>query len=146
MGFKFLGNLLSENCKITRVSSAQGGATSAVNSASVDMAGFRGVMFVASLGTPAADNIMNAAQSADDSSFADLEGSAVDVGTSDDVQWSDIYDPTYRYVGVEFVRGTSSTIEAVYAIQYDPRDLPVSNVTSGTINGVALVNPDEGTA
>lgn len=146
MGVKFDGNLLSENAKITRISGVAGAATTAVTPTAVDMSGYRGVIFLASLGTPAADNIMKAQQSADNSSFADLADSAVAVGASDDSQWIDIYDPEEQYVRPSIARGTSSTVEAVWAIQYDPRETPVSNVTSGTINGVALIRPEEGTA
>lgn len=146
MGSKLDGVLLSENVKITRLNGVQSAATSAVNAASVDMSGYRGVIFLASLGTPAADNIMKAQQSADDSSFADLADSAVNVGASDDSQWIDIYDPEERYIRPSIARGTSSTVEAIWAIQYDPRETPVSNVTAGTINGVALIRPAEGTA
>jgi hypothetical protein len=89
---------------------------------------------------------MKAQQSADNSSFADLEGSAVDVGASDDTQWIDIYDPEEQYVRPSIARGTTTVVDSIFAIQYDPKGAPVSNVTAGTINGVALVRPAEGTA
>jgi hypothetical protein len=145
MGINF-GALLSENVKITRLSGVVSTGTTAVNATAVDMTGYRGVLFVSSLTTPAADNIMKAQQSADNSSFADLEGSAVDVGASDDTQWIDIYDPEEQYVRPSIARGTTTVVDSIFAIQYDPKGAPVSNVTAGTINGVALVRPAEGTA
>lgn len=146
MGVKFDGVLLSENVKLTRISPAVSSGTTAVTPTAVDMSGYRGVMFLASLGTPAADNIMKAQQSQDNSSFADLEGTAIAVGASDDSQWLDIYDPEEQYVRPYITRGTGSTVESVWALQYDPRETPVSNVTAGTINGEAHIRPAEGTA
>lgn len=137
---------LSNSIKLTKVTDHTAAGTSAVNSGSVDMAGFEGVIFISSFGTAAAGNTVEAAQSTDDSSFADLEGSSVTSGTSDEDVWIDIYRPQERYVRAEFARGTSSTLESIWAIQYGARKQPVDNTTSGTIIGEASVSPSEGTA
>ena len=137
--------LLTENTKITKVADAATAATSDVTSASVDMQGWDGVVFLTSYGTAAADNAIHAEQSSDDSSFADLEGSEVDVGASDEDQFVDLHTPAERYVRCIGERGTSSALGDIWAIQYRGRDLPQSNVTSGTLNGKQLVRPAEGT-
>lgn len=138
---------LSGLVKITKVADHSPAATSAVNSAGVDMAGWEGVLFVTSFGTAAANNTVNAAQGADNGSdWEDLEGTSVVSGTSDEDVWIDVYRPTDRYVRLEAARGTSTTLESVWAIQYGPKKLPVDNTTSGTITGEAHVSPAEGTA
>lgn len=138
--------LLSGQIKITKVADHTAAGTTAVNSASVDMANYEGVLFVTSFGTAATDNSVNAAQSSDDSSFSDLEGTKTGATASDEDVWLDIYRPGDRYVRLEAVRTTSSTLESIYAIQYGAKKLPVSNILSGTIIGEAHVSPSEGTA
>ena len=138
---------LSSNVKITKVSDYADAATSAINSASVDMSGYTGVLFIASFGTAAANNTMNAAQGADDSAdWEDLTGTSVASGASDEDVWVDVYRPTDRYVRAEIARGTSTTLEAIWAIQYGPRKAPVDNTTTGTISGEVHASPAEGTA
>jgi hypothetical protein len=138
---------LSSKIKITKVKDHTADGTSAVNSDGVDMAGFEGVIFITSFGTAASGNTVNAAQGADNASdWVDLTGSSVTSGTSDEDVWIDINKPSDRYVRAEVARGTSSTLESIYAIQYGPKKLPVDNTTSGTIAGEAHVSVAEGTA
>lgn len=137
---------LSNRIKITKVADHTAAGTSAVNSTAVDMAGYEGVIFITSFGTAATDNSVNAAQSEDNSSFADLAGSKVGDTASDEDVWIDIYRPLERYVRLEAVRTTSSTLESIWAIQYGGRVQPVDNTTTGTIIGEAHVSPAEGTA
>lgn len=140
---------LSNQVKITKVKDHSAAATSGVDSDGVDMAGWDGVLFLTSFGTAAANNTLKAAQSSDNGSaddFSDLAGTSVASGTSDEDVWIDIYRPRKRYVRVTAARGTSSTLESIWAIQYRGRKAPVSNVVSGTIIGEAHVSPAEGTA
>ena len=138
--------LLSGQIKITKVADHTAAGTTAVNSASVDMANYEGVVFLTSFGTAATDNSVNVAQSSDDSTFDDLLGTKTGATASDEDVWLDIYRPSDRYVRLEAVRTTSSTLESIYAIQYGPKKLPVDNTTTGTIIGEAHVSPAEGTA
>jgi hypothetical protein len=110
------------------------------------MAGYEGVIFLTSFGTAAADNTAEVAQSTDDSSFADLLASQVTSGTSDEDVWIDVFRPQERYLRLQVARGTSSTLESIWAIQYGAREIPVDNTTSGTIAGEAHNSPIEGTA
>jgi hypothetical protein len=111
------------------------------------MAGYEGVLFLTSFGTAAANNTLLASQDvASGGSFTDLAGTSVASGTSDEDVWIDVFRPSKRYVRVEAARGTSSTLESIWAIQYGARKLPVDNTTTGTIAGEAHVSPAEGSA
>lgn len=146
MGIK---SLFAGAVKITKVQDHSTAATSAVTSDAVDMAGYEGVAFLSSFGTAAAANTVKLQQSSDNGSadgFSDIEGTSVSSGTTDEDVWVEIYRPTKRYVKAVFARGTSSTLESVWAFQYGARQEPVSNVVSGTIVGEYHAAPDEGTA
>lgn len=140
--------LLSENVKITKCADAAGAATTDVTGATIDMAGWDGVLFVTSYGTAAADNLIHVEQGAAStmSDAADLAGGEIDLsGASDEDQWIDLYQPRERYVRCIAVRGTSSTLENLWAIQYRGKSRPVTNLTSGTIYGKRVIRPAEGT-
>lgn len=128
---------LTEHVKITKVADHTTAGTGDVTCASVDMAadgGYDGVLFVTSYGTANANNILKAAGSADDSTFAEYATAAqVASGSSDEDVILDIQKPLQRYVKAVPERGTSSTLESVYAIQYRSRTRPVtSHGVSGT--------------
>ena len=139
---------LSQNVKITKVHAYEGAAGSDHYSDILDMAGWDGVVFLASIGTAAANNGVNAEQDTD-SAFGtdpqDLEGTKIlsDATQTDFVL--DIYRPTERYVRLQIIRGTSTTIEAVWAIQYQGRYMPVENDTAAQAHEVHA-SPAEGTA
>ena len=140
---------LSGRTKFIKVEDHTTAGTSAVESATVDMAqdgGYEGVVFLTSFGTAATDNTAEVAQSSDDSSFDDLVGSKVASGSSDEDVWIDVFRPQERYLRMQVARGTSSTLESIWAVLYNPRKVPVDNTTSGTIIGEAHNSPIEGTA
>lgn len=140
--------MLSKAVKITKVKDHSGAATSTITSDIIDMQGYEGVMFVTSFGTAAADNTITVQQNTANSAsgMADLAGTKVVSGTSDEDVWVDVYRPRERYLCLVAARGTSSTLESIYAIQYGARVQPVDNTTSGTIIGEAHASPAEGTA
>lgn len=139
-----LNNFL-KNCKITKVNARATSAGTAINTSSVDMAGFGGVVFIGQMDTANAGNSANVAQSADDTTFADLAGTAVVTGDDADSFAIDVKDPTDRYVRCEIDRsGANTAVGEIYAIQYDPRKAPVSQ--GATIDGETHVGPAEGTA
>ena len=120
-----------------------------MDSASVDMAGYEGVLFLTSFGTAATNNYISVQTSSDDGSvdtFTDLTGTKVGATASDEDVWVDVLRPRERYLRVHVELGTSSTVESIWAIQYGARKLPVDNTTTGTIIGEAWVSPAEGTA
>jgi len=140
---------LSNFVKITKVEDHTAAGTTDVDSASVDMAGYEGVLFLTSFGTAATNNYISAQQSSDDGSadaFADLTGTKIGATASDEDVWADIYRPRERYVRAHVELGTSSTVESIWAIQYGGRKQPVDNTTTGTIIGEAHVSVAEGTA
>lgn len=140
---------LSSRVKLIKVKDHSAAATTDVVSDFVDTAGYGGVLFLTSFGTAAANNTLKAQQAtaSDGSDAADLAGTSVTSGTSDEDVWLDLnLDGTNeRYLGVTAARGTSSTLESVWAILYNPRALPVDNTTTGTITGEFHQSTEEGT-
>jgi hypothetical protein len=141
------GNFSTRN-KLVKVQDHTAAGTTPVTSDIIDTQGYEGAFFFTSFGTAAANNNLKAQQGAasDLSDAADLEGSAVASGTSDEDVWIEVYRPRERYLRVVGTRGTSSTLESIWCILYNPRVLPVSNILSGTIVGEKNVSPAEGTA
>lgn len=138
---------LIHQIKLTKVSDHTAAGTTAVNSAAIDMAGYEGVLFITSFGTAAADNTVNLAESTTSGgTYSDLEGTSVASGTSDEDVYIDCYKPRKQFIRLEAARGTSSTLESIWAIQYGPRTMPVTNSVSGTIIGEAHQSPAAGTA
>lgn len=140
---------LSSRVKLIKIADHSTAAQTAVTSAAVNMAGYDGAMFFSSFGTAAADNTLKVQQSSDDGStdaYSDLEGTSVASGTSDEDVWIDVFRPTKQYLKLVAARGTSSTLESMWVILYNPRTMPVDNTTSGTIIGEVFATPAEGTA
>ena len=122
--------------------------TTSINGSTVDMADYEGVLFICKFSSPAANNTLKAqqGQASNLSDAADLLGSSVVTGASDEIVWIDLYKSQERYVRAVALRGTTTVIEWAVAIQYGPRVKPVSNALAGTIAGKALSSPAEGTA
>lgn len=140
---------LTNRVKLTKVADPSTSSTASVNTTILDMAGYEGIVFLTSLGTANATNVIKVQQDAANStaSMADLTGTSVTSGTSDEDVWVDVYRPEKRYVRAQIVRaGAASTLGDVWAVQYNPRTLPVDNTTSGTIAGEQHLRPVEGTA
>lgn len=140
---------LADKVVFTKIKDHSTANTGDVTSDSVDMQGYDGVVFCTSYGTAAADNLFHAEQSSDDGAvdtFTDITGSELDLaGASDEDQVLDIFRPEERYVRVVAQRGTSSTLESIWAIRYCLRDVPADNDTSGTIASKILIEPVAGT-
>lgn len=138
---------LSNKVKIESALATTAAGTTEIDGATIDTAGYEGVLFIAKWGTAAAGNFLQAQQGAASnlSDAADLEGTAVGVGASDEIVWLDLYRPRERYVRVQAERGTSSTLDWGVAIKYGARVTPVDNTTAGTIHGELAISPAEGT-
>jgi hypothetical protein len=136
------------NFKITKVHAAEGAAAADHYSDVVDMAGWDGAVFLVSIGSAASNNGANLEQDTA-SGFGtdpqDLEGTKIlSDGTQTDFVL-EVYRPTDRYVRCQVIRGTSTTIEAIWCIQYRGRKMPVDN--NGTYQAAEVhASPDEGTA
>ncbi len=137
---------LLEDIKLTKVADPAAAAITDVESTSLNMAGFDGVLFMTSYGTPAANNAIHAEHSDDDLTFEDIEGSEVDLGgASDEDQAIDIFRPTKPFVRCVGLRGTESTLGDIWAVQYRGRNAPNVNDLVGTIATNSLVSPISGT-
>ncbi len=142
---------LSNQIKITRVSDFVAAGTSNLDSASVDMANWEGVVFIAQIGVieSGAATSTTVEQSADDSSFAALLGSGITVADDDDTNCTvtDIFRPIDRYLRSSTKRATqNSTVDGIIAIQYGPRVLPTTNDSTTVISTEKFTSPAEGTA
>lgn len=138
---------LSKQVEIKSAAATTAAGTSEVDGATIDMEGYEGVLFIAKFGTAASGNTLQAQQGAASnlSDAADLEGTLVTVGASDELVYLDLVRPQERYVRIQAQRGTSSTLDWVVAIKYGARKLPVDNDTAGTIAGEVSISPAEGT-
>lgn len=122
---------LSDDIKITKIADHTTAGTGDVTSAEIDMAGYDGVMFITSYGTAAANNLVTL----HDSATTGTEAATVALktsGTSDEDVVLDVLHPQ-RFCKLVASRGTSSTLESIYAIQYQARNKPVTNTVSGTL-------------
>jgi len=134
-----------------KVSDVAAAATSAVT-AVVDLHEYPGAqefVFLASFGTAAADNTLKAGIGAasDSSDAADLVGTSVGVGASDEDVILSLRRPIGgRYLTVSALRGTSTTLENLWMIVcgYDGASALAS--VSGTRKAESHVSPVAGTA
>jgi hypothetical protein len=133
MSAEILNGYISENVKITKLADHTTAGTDAVTSAELDMAGFKHVMFCTSFGTAASGNLITMHQ-------GDVSGSVAATvalltsGTSDEDVILDVKNVVARYLKLVATRGTSSTLESIWAVQYGSDDKAVDNSTSGTGN------------
>jgi len=134
--------------KIQVVKAAQTVDTGAVNSDAIDMQGWNGVIFLACIHTANAGNYVNAAQGAleNGSDAADLEGTKITPTANREAIWLDVYKPGDRYVRLEIARGASTATGEVWAILYEGRLLPPTNLETDVVIGETHISPDEGTA
>lgn len=128
---------LSAQLKMRRVLAAVAAGTSTQTSSAVDTTGYESTIFLASVGTAAVDNILSVEASSNGSTgWAAVTGAAVTPGASDGVQWVEVVRSATRYLRASIARGTSTTVEAVWCIQGNASEAPVSNSTAGTVVGV----------
>lgn len=134
--------------KVELLAAPTGAGTSDVDSAVVDMQGYEGVIFLTRFGTAAANNSIKVQQGQDSglSDAADLTGTSVVSGSSDEGCGVDIHKPLERYLRIRALRGTSSTLGEIWAIKYGSRVMPRVSALSGTLNVETHVSPAEGTA
>ncbi len=146
-----LNNFLYESCKIERVENAVAAGTTDQTSDTVDMSGFHGCMFIATLGTLTASQVTTGkvTTSSDNSTFNDVEGSqttALDDADDNLMIVIDIYRPLERYLRFVLERGTANAvIDGVIAIQYDPISV-ATTASTDVAESLTLLSPDEGTA
>ena len=140
--------MLSENVKIVLAKAAQTAATTEVKSDVIDTCGFEGVIFMTRFATANAGNYIKVKQdaAADGQTAADLAGTKVTSGTSDECVAIDINRPQKRYLQLSATRTESSALGEIWAILYGPVKAPVVSALTGTLAIEAHVSPAEGTA
>lgn len=141
--------ILSSDCIITRVSNAEAAGTSDINSTSVDMATCESVAFVVLFGaiTASAVTSVKLQGSLDNSTFYDLQGTAITVADDDDNQVfvAEVVRPTWRYIRCVVDRGTqNAVVDGILAIQTNARFPPVTQPATTTTE--VTVSPPSGTA
>jgi hypothetical protein len=140
-----LSEFLSENVKIT-IDAPTAAGTTTIDSTSLDMTGFDGVLFLVRLGTPAANNNIRGQEDTVTgfSGAADLAGTLVNSATVS-AHALDLFRPLKQFVRCRVTRGTSTTIDTIVALQYKARNLPVAQAAANVILE-AWASPAEGTA
>ena len=135
----------SKRNKVTLVNAEAASAGTAVNSSSVDMQGFDGVVFIGTMVTANASNFANLATSTDDSSFSDLLGTKVTPGDNGDQFMIDLFNPLERYIRLEVDRGGANTVVGeIFAIQYGQHKSPQTH--GSTVDNETHISPARGTA
>lgn len=141
---------LGHECEVERVYEAGAiGAGGDDETDVVDMAGFEAVAFVVVFGTigAAGATVVAEQDEFDDIAFGaaeDLDGTevAVDDGDSDDVVIIDVGKPENRYIRLFMDDlGDDTTVDAVVALKYRARDLPVTQ--GATIAETVVVTTPE---
>lgn len=145
---------LINELKITQAITPTAGAagTTDINGATLDMAGFEGVLMVVTMGaiTGSAVTSIKAQQGAASnlSDAADLLGSSQTIADTDDdkVFYINLHRPAERYVRLVVDRGTQNAVVAsAEYFQYGAKTLPVASHGTG-VAGEQHVSPAEGTA
>lgn len=130
---------LSQDIKITKLQDHTTAGTSTVTSDELDMVGYDGVLFITSFGTAASGNLVTL----HDSDTTGTEAATVALktsGTSDEDVVLDVLNPR-RFCKLVATRGTSSTLESIWAIQYKARSKAVTNALSGTLAIATFTKP-----
>lgn len=140
-------NFFNRN-KLIKVADHTANGTSDVTSAIVDAAGFQSVVFFTSLSTANATNTMKVQQNTANQTtgMADLEGTSVTSGSSDEDIAVEVHKPLERYLQVVVARGASTTCESIWALLYNGDTSISGTAISGTAAAELHVSPPEGTA
>lgn len=133
---------------MVKVADHSAAGTSDVTSLIVDMAGYTGVVFATSFSTADSTNGIKVQQNSanETTGMADLAGTWVSSGTTNEDVVVEIFKPSKRYLQVVASRGASSTLESVWATLYGGTDGASVNSVSGTQIAELHVSPVEGTA
>lgn len=140
-------NFLSR-CKLVKVADHSAAATTDVTSSIVDTAGYEGVVFFTSFGTANATNTIKVQQNSSNQTtgMADVLGTSVASGSSDEDVIVEVYKPSARYMQVLVARGASSTCESIWAALYGGTPGLAANSVSGTQIAEQHNSPAAGTA
>lgn len=140
-------NFLSR-VKLVKVADVQASGTSAVNSSIVDTGGYEGVVFFTSFSTANATNSMKVQTSATNATddMADVTGTSVTSGSSDEDVVVEVHKPPQRYARVVITRGAATTVENIWCALYGAGAQISNNQVSGTQAAEVHGSPALGTA
>lgn len=144
-----MGRNALSNTKFVKVKDHSASGTDAVESDIVDTAGFEGVVFVTSLSTANATNSIKAQQNTanETTGMADLAGTSLVSGTTNEDLILAVHKPQERYVQVVVTRSVATTCESIWACLYGAKENQVTaNTVSGTQAAEQHISPEEGTA
>jgi hypothetical protein len=144
-----LDKSLLKCAKITKVLGATATGTTTINTTEVDMANFESVAFLASIGTANAGNGLKMQQDVVTgmAGAADLLGTQVLCNGTGTSLLTENIKPRERFVRASVIRaGATTTIDAVYAIQWGARTMPIDNNVTNAQAAESHVSPAEGTA
>lgn len=128
-----IAKYLTDDCKITKIADHSAANTTDVTSSEIDMAGFDGVVFLTSFGTANSGNLVTV-HGSDTSAGEAATTTTCSSGSSDEDVIVDVYRPSYRYLKLVATRGSSSTLESIWAIQYSARAKSQTSDLTGTAN------------
>jgi hypothetical protein len=139
---------LIKNIKIRKVAVGAAAGTTVVNSSGIDMQNFDGVMFFTTIATADAGNFIKVQQDAASnfSTAQDLAETKVVAAGNGSVVYVDVYRPAKRYLRAVITRGVSTATGDLYAIQYNGRAKPDTNLVTNELIGKLHISPEEGTA
>lgn len=144
---------IGKELKFTQVKTAVAAGTSDINSDTIDMQNWDGVLFITSFGTITSGAVTSVKVQQDTDSgagtMADLLGSGQAVADSDSDQCvvHDLYKPLERYVRIVVDRATQNAVlNSIVAIQYRGSKTPATNDSATVVALKSLISPAEGTA
>lgn len=140
--------------KLTLVEAATAAGSSAITSATVDMAGYDSVLFFTTVGTITSGAVTSiyVQQSSDDGSsdaYAALAGTGITIADDDDGETFgvEIIRPRERYLQCVVSRATQNAVVGeIYALQYNGRSRPVTNTVTDVSTFESHESPSEGSA
>ena len=140
---------LLKNCQIVRHNGAVAAGTTAINPTGVDMAGYNSALFIVALGAITATGVpaLKLQQSADNSTFEDLTGSAIAVTDADGSKYMaiEVVRPNKQYVRCAVTRTTANVVvDGIVCILSNP--VAKQPLTITTLGNKQLVSPIAGTA
>lgn len=140
---------LSSDAKLTMLKAiTTASATGAINSDILDMAGYRGVLFLANVGTANSSISLKAQAGTATGSLNDVTNSSVPCLSTGGNIWLDLCDfgSSFRYVRAVLTREAATKAGNIWGIQYGARYKPVDNTIADTITGELIVGVSSGTA
>jgi len=134
--------------KFVKIKDYSAASTADVTSDIIDLAGYQGAVFFTSFGTANATNTIKVQGNTANQTtgMADLEGTSVTSGSSDEDVIVELHKPQFRYLQVVASRGASSTLESVWAYLYGGSLDSSANSVTGTQAAELHVNVGTGTA